>query len=114
MNTKAIAVAVLAASLGTLGVNAYNEQSKQVLSASVSINRNASAPQAGAAWECPGISDTWLCIVTAEHTRDQKEWDAAHPLVERQKAAKEFMESTSWLQEMDSNRAHPSKKEVTQ
>lgn len=98
MSTKIIAITVLATSLGTLGITAYDKQTGKTESVSISMP-GIQISESGVDPECKGMDGLWKCIYKSQQEKQQKAWDEAHPLAEREKTYKEFLTSTTWIDE---------------
>lgn len=96
MNTKLIAVAVLATSMGTLVL--LNHEDGSAPSFALVGNQQAADVKATNN-ECGAAADVWSCLTTKRSKEHQKAWDAAHPPAARQREAAEFRDQFSWADE---------------
>lgn len=92
MNTKLIAVAVLATSIGTLVLLNHKDSSAP----SFALVGNQKIASKAPASECGSATDVWMCLVSKRTETHQKEWDAAHPAAARKQEADEFLDKFSW------------------
>ena len=92
MNTKLIAVAVLATSIGTLVLLNHKDGSAP----SFALVGNQKIASKAPASECGSATDVWMCLVSKRAANHQKEWDAAHPAAARKQEADGFLDQFSW------------------